>query len=259
MLLAELQQRVRDAMIDGVPPPSSLLVGGRDPIARLAVHRRHFEASLTSAITGRFQATGWLVGAARLDAAARDFVRAFPPTAPCIAEYGQQFPAFLAEWPATTRLTYLPTFATLDWQLGRLSVCVDRPALDASALASIELEHLLDAHLTLQEGLYLTRATWGVDELIQMYLADTTTDEWHLQPNDVCLQARGSRGALRFARLDTGTLSFRQALAARTTVAEAADAALATDPTFEPAAALVGLVNEGLITHISVEPEGERS
>ena len=42
MLLAELQQRVRDAMIDGVPPPSSLLVGGRDPIARLAVHRRHF-------------------------------------------------------------------------------------------------------------------------------------------------------------------------------------------------------------------------
>ncbi len=111
-----------------------------------------------------------VIGPAWLEAAARDFVHLHPPTAPCIAEYGQEFPAFLAEWPATSDLTYLPEFAALDWQLGRLSVCADEPALGASDLTSVGLERLPDAHVTLQEGLYLTGATWGVDELIQIYL-----------------------------------------------------------------------------------------
>lgn len=255
MSLAELQEQIRNAVVDGTTPASELLVGGHDPLKRLAVHQRHFEASLANAVIGRFQATAWLIGPARLEAAAGDFVHVHPPTAPCIAEYGQQFPAFLAGWPATASLTYLREFAALDWQLGRLSVCIDTPALGQPELAAAG-EQLLDARVTLQPGLYLTRATWGVDELMQMYLSDAQPDEWHLRLDNVPLQVRGARGAFRFARLPIGALEFRQALAAGSTLADAADRAVASDPAFEPATELLALVADGLITHITIEGEG---
>ena len=257
MLLAELQQQVRNAVVDGTALAGELLVGGPDPLKRLAVHQRHFEASLANAVVGRFQATAWLIGPARLEAAARASVHVHPPTAPCIAEYGQRFPAFLAEWPATASLAYLAEFAALDWQLGHLSVCVDRPALRPADLATVGLERLADAHVTLQDGLYLTRARWNVDDLMQVYLSDASPDEWHLQEERVWLEARGTRGTLRFARLDAGTFAFREA-AASGTLAEAAEVALGLDAAFEPAAALMALINEGLITHIAVEEEGRR-
>lgn len=258
MLLAELQEQIRNAVVDGTTPAAALLVGGHDPLKRLAVHQRHFEASLANAIIGRFQATAWLIGAARLEPAAREFVHLHPPTAPCIAEYGQQFPAFLAEWPATAALTYLLEFAALDWQLGRLSVCIDTSALGQPELARVG-EQLLDARVTLQQGLYLTRATCGVDELMQMYLSDTQPDEWHLHPDDVPLQVRGSRGTFRFVRLPISALEFRQALAAGSTLADAADRAVEADPAFEPATALLALVEDGLITHITIEQEGPQA
>ncbi|MGE3842940.1 MAG: putative DNA-binding domain-containing protein [Vicinamibacterales bacterium] len=259
MSLAELQAQIRNAVVDGALPEGLLLIGGHDPLKRLVVHQRHFEASLANAVIGRFQATAWLIGPARLEAAARDFVHLHPPTAPCIADYGQAFAAFLAEWPATASLTYLREFAALDWQLGRLSVCVDGPALGPADLASVGLEHLPDARVTLQEGLYLTQATWGVDELMQIYLADASPDTWRLQEDCVWLEARGTRGTLRFARLDAGTLAFREAARSGATLAEAADLALGVDDAFEPAAALMVLINDGLITQIALEQEGPHS
>lgn len=165
----------------------------------------------------------------------------------------------LAEWPGTAALAYLPAFAALDWQLGRLSVCVDRPALAPSDLARVGLDRLPDARVTLQAGLYLRRVTWAVDELIQLYLADASPDAWHLREDDGWLEVRGTRGTLRFARLDAGTLAFRTAIASGTPLAEAADGALALDDAFEPAPALMALITEGLITDISVEQEGPRS
>src|SRR5262245_54741193 len=98
--LSDLQQRVRDAVIaDNVAQARSiapLLVGGRDPSTRLAIHRRHYQASLVTALLEKFPAVTWLVGATFMQEAARAFVRRHPPAAPCIAEYGADFPDFLA-------------------------------------------------------------------------------------------------------------------------------------------------------------------
>src|SRR5713101_5451756 len=116
--LAYLQQQIRDAVVTGdTASVGRLLVGGRHAAQRLAIHAHHYEASLTAAVVGRFPATGWLIGPRRLEDAARRFVHDHPPTAPCIAEYGRQFPAFLAAWPETAPRTYVPQFADLEWHL----------------------------------------------------------------------------------------------------------------------------------------------
>src|SRR5260370_9183453 len=98
--LAELQSGVRDAVIEGKSTGiASLLVGGRDGRKRLEIHSRHYETSLVDALVGKFPATGWLVGAPFVTETARHYVHQRPPDVPCIAEYGEEFPQFLAERP----------------------------------------------------------------------------------------------------------------------------------------------------------------
>ena len=144
--LADVQQRIRDAVVTGdAASAASLFVGGKDAGRRLAIHLRHYRASLATAVLGRFPATGWLVGSPLLEEAAAQFVREHPPSAPCIAEYGQRFPQFLAGWPGMERVSYLREFAELDWHLGRLSVAIDLPAVTRAEVAAIAPDDLADA------------------------------------------------------------------------------------------------------------------
>lgn len=259
MPLAELQRRLRDAVVRGdgesVAP---FLRGGGQPSKRLDIHRRHYEESLTAAVVGRFPATGWLVGSRRIEAAARAFVHAHPPTAPCIAEYGPAFPGFLATWPETERLTYVPEFADLDWHLGRLAVSVDVAAVEPDQLRRNGTDALPDMRMRLQSGMHYVHAAWGIDTLIKLYIADTAPDTWTLQPEDVYLEVRGSRGAFGFSRLNPGAFAFRVSLMAGATCGEAAARALDVDATFDPGAALLSLMADGVVTSVHSEP-GDRS
>src|SRR5947209_3436575 len=86
--LLEMQRRMRDAVVADQAAGAllPLLTGGRDPSARLAIHRHHYQASLTRAILDKFPAVSWLAGERFATAAAQAFARAHPPAAPCIAE-----------------------------------------------------------------------------------------------------------------------------------------------------------------------------
>jgi hypothetical protein len=98
--LAEIQFQMRQALVQGeVEPLASLITGDADGIKRLTVHRRNYETSLTTALVGKFPATCWLVGTAFVAEVARHFVQVQPPRRPCIAEFGEEFPAFLAGSP----------------------------------------------------------------------------------------------------------------------------------------------------------------
>ena len=78
--LAEVQASMRRAVVAGEASTTALeLTGGSDPQARLAIHRRHYEASLVTALLTKFPATVWLTGSPLVTEAARLFVRAHPP------------------------------------------------------------------------------------------------------------------------------------------------------------------------------------
>lgn len=255
MPLADLQQQIRDAVVTGDGASiSPLLVGGQNAAKRLAIHLHHYEASLTAAVVGRFPATGWLIGPRRLEDAARRFVHDHPPTAPCIAEYGAQFPPFLARWRDTAHLMYVPDFADLDWHLGRLAVSIEAPAVRRERLAAIDPNDVGDLALTLQPGTHYLRATWPIDDLISMYLANTSPESWTLVDEDVRIEARGSRGAFRFSRLSAVAYAFRVSLAEGCTLGDATSRALTVDPAFDPGIALLTLVDEQLVSAI-VRPQ----
>lgn len=249
--LADIQQRIRDAVVAGdLSAAAPLLIGGVDATRRLAIHRRHYETSLVAALLGRFPATGWLMGTATIESAARVFVRAQPPSAPCIAEYGQDFPKFLAEWPECERVPYLQAFADLDWHLGRLAVAGDLPAVTRTSIAAVPPAQLADTTLTIQAGTHYVAASRPIDDLIMLYLADDTSDRIELPDADVWVEVRGARGAFRFARLTPATFAFRVALASGLSIGDSAERAWAVDTSFDPGAALALLVDAGLVVAI---------
>jgi Putative DNA-binding domain len=177
--LADIQSAIRDALVRGdrsVLAP--ILSGGADPEHRLAIHQRHYVASLARALLDRFPATVWLVGSELVTDAATSFVRERPPSKPCIAEYGESFPRHLGEHPAARSLPYLSQFAELEWHLGWL------------ALATEDSPHLRYLHLN-----------WSLDELIGVYLSDSVPDQFSLRHEDIWLEIRGLRGSLEIHRL----------------------------------------------------------
>lgn len=187
--LGDIQAGIRDALVDGngaaVAP---VLVGGSRPEQRLAIHQRHYVASLTGALVERFPATVWLVGSELVTNAATSFVRDHPPSRPCIAEYGDAFPRYLGVHPAAVSLPYLAQFAELEWHLGRLALATEESA-------NVQYMHL----------------DWTLDELIGFYLTDAAPDEYALRQEDVWLEVRGLRGELQLNRLTSEDFARRVA------------------------------------------------
>jgi Putative DNA-binding domain len=257
--LLEIQRQVRDAVIadDAAGALLPFLAGGRDPAARLAIHCHHYHASLTRALLDKFPAVAWLTGERFATAAAQAFAHAHPPAAPCIAEYGVDYPAFLASRAGAERLPYLRAFAELEWHIGQVSIAVDRPPLAIEQLAAIAASELPDHRLTLQGGLRYCTASWPVDDLIKQYLSGAAPERYVFDPTDVHLEIRGARGEFNIERLDMSEFLFRSAIAGGTTIGAAAERALDTEATFDPGHALLRLVSAGLVIAID-RPEINR-
>jgi hypothetical protein len=255
--LAEVQRRIRDAVVIGDPASAaSLLVGGKDAAQRLAIHLRHYRSSLTTALMGRFPATGWLVGTPLLEEAATQFVREYPPSAPCIGEYGQWFPKFLATRPGAERVAYLRAFADLDWHLGRLALAIDLPALTRDDLAAVRGDDLAVAVLTIQPGTHYAHAEWPIDELMTLYLSDAAPAQFALADTEVWIEVRGARGSFRFSRLTAAEFTFRAAIAEGLPLGGAAQRAWGADSAFDPGLGLAAIVDGGLATSIGRRMRG---
>lgn len=249
MQVAEVQRRVMDAMLSGELSNAwdAVLVGGADPMRRLAIHQQHYRSSLARSIVDRFPATVWLTGSEFVADAAKVFVQTHPPTRPCIAEYGERFPRYLASRLAAATLPYLEQFATIDWHLGRLAIATDAPAI---TLDGCHPDRIADVRLRLQSGLFYSPIDWSLDELFAFYLSGNSPHQYELRREQLFLELRGSRGVLSIQRLSADVFTFRSALHAGAPLGEAATAALAICNTFDVAAATVSLVSELLITAV---------
>ena len=246
--LADVQGRLRAAIVTGTETGiEPFLLGGPDPLWRLAVHRRHYETSLAKVLVGRFPALEWLVGTPFLREAARSFIHARPPSAPCLAEYGEDFPAWIVERGRAAGMPWLAAVAELEWHLGIAALAVDRPPLAMSMLGVVAASDLPDTRLGLQPGLAYLRAAWPADELMQMFLDGSAPQEYVIKPTDLFLEVRGARGVFSMKRFDAGEFLFRERIHAGAAIGDAMKRASA-HPDFDPRNGLTALFAEGLVT-----------
>lgn len=248
MSLSDAQARIRHAVVtsacEGVAP---MLTGGLDPALRLAIHRRHYHASLIEVLRGRYPATGWLIGDAALTAAAAAYAVAHPPSVFCMAEFGREFPTFLASRPGVSTLTYLEAFATLEWEVGRVSVEVTQPPLEPAWLQERDPDTIGQAALTLQPGLGYLRSDTSVDDVFRVFLTGVEPSQYTLVDGPYWLEVRGARGDIDISRLPAGGWHFRRALAGGDSIEGAASVGLDADHQLTPGTALIHLFASGLV------------
>lgn len=255
--LAETQGLFRDAVTGG--PADELLGLVRTPgdaAERLGIYRRHHRESFRRHLRGRYPTLEWLLGTPGLVDLADELLRTEPPRAPSLAEYGEGIVDIVrarsAQYPP-----WLADVARLDWHLGGLSVAIEHPPVGIAALAELDPATLPDAVVTLQPGLVYLQSGWPVDQLVHLRLTGAAPAELRFEPDETCLELRGSRGRFSMNRLSQGDLTFRQGLKDGRSIGDAAQPALDAVAEFDPGAALVRSFAEGLV--IAIQNPGEQS
>lgn len=250
-MLAETQARFRRALGDADASAVLPLVSGvADAARRMEIYRRHHRESLVRHILGRFPTVEWLLGSASMSRLAAVFIAAHPPAAPCMAEYGADFPELLDVSEAARRHRYLRAAAELDWLLGEVAVAIDAPPLSIATLAGHPAERLPDLKLRLQPGTRYLECDWAVDDLVRLRLGGDAPDRYVLDATPVFLEIAGARGTFGIGRLDRAVFAFRAGLAGGDTIGAAVEAAFGVDSAVDAGAALASLFADRLVMSV---------
>jgi hypothetical protein len=225
---------------------------GLAPQARLAIYRHHVLASLTEALGATYPVVRRLVDERFFAYAADRYIRAHPPAGPCLFEYGETFPQFLREFPPCRELPYLADVARLEWALARAVHAEDAPPLSVRALGGVPVDRLADLTMRLHPSVSLVWSPWPVGRIWRAHQpdagADVTVD---LNAGEACLEVRRAAGTVGFRTLAPGAWVFRQALHEGQVLGEAAEAAAATDRSFDLAGALRDMFSDGVLVGFS--------
>lgn len=218
------------------------------PIATLArqpgfaVYRNTVMKGGIDALQANYPAIARLVGEEWFRAAAAVFVRAHPPRLPMLAEYGTDFAGFLAAFEPARELPYLPAVALLDRAWTESHNAADATAPDARVLAQLAPERLAACRLVPHPSArwqWFDAPAWSIwsrnrAESCSAESCGPSTGESDIewQPEGALL-ARDEAGAVRGHPLSRGGCAFLDACAAGLPLAEAAAAALETEPALD--------------------------
>jgi len=234
---------------------ASIRADGLAPAARFAIYRNHVFVTLTDALGATYPVVRSLVDARFFAYAADRYVHEQPPAGPCLFEYGETLPDFLATFPPCRHLEYLPDVARLEWAINRALHAEDAVALDPRWLASVPPDDVGRLTFRLHPSVSLVESPWPVDRI---WRANQPGADPHAT---VSLDTGGVR--LEVCRLDddavsrplaAGTFAFRTALARGRDLEHAMATARAADPNFDLTRALPELLDDGLIVGASVRP-----
>lgn len=248
--LSETQSAFRMAVVDREHPTPPMLVAPASSTARLAIYRRHHFESLVRHLTGRFPTVEWMLGTPRFIALAEPFIRLSPPSAPCMAEYGEDFGGFLNRHAPAGTSPYIADIARLDWLLGNAAIAVEMPPVAIAALSAWPADRLPDLSLRLQPGVSYLASGWPIDDLVRVRLDERQPEQLEFLARAVALEVRGARGQFGIGRLDRAEFEFRSALQGRISLGAAIERGLSADPDFDVSAALATLFAAGLVADV---------
>src|SRR5262249_29130236 len=137
--LHETQAAMRRALLGGDAVALTALTASAGALAeaQIAVYRNNLFASLTDVLLNTFPVVCRLVDERFFPYAAHEFIRRHPPARPCFAEYGAQFPDFLAAFPPCRELSSLADVARLEWLLSGAAKAEEAVPLAPARLASV--------------------------------------------------------------------------------------------------------------------------
>lgn len=244
--LHELQERFAAAVRGGDPSPVTAAIVDDAPGAtsRIAIYANHFRVTLIDTLAATFPVVLRLVGDAFFRATARHFIGAAPPAQPCLFEYGERFPDFLAQLPEAASLPYLADVARLEWAINEAATAAD--AADAAFGPRGQEDGL---RVALHPSCRLVTSPNPVDRIWQVHQRPCSEiDAVDLGAGAVCLLVHRQEGDVGWICLAPSDAAFVDALRAGRTLSEAFAAAQPIDDGFDPTPLLAALIEAGLLS-----------
>lgn len=241
--LETIQQRMANALLAREPEEWGLETRGH-----LSVYRNNVRESLLKALRTVYPAVATLAGDDFFRQLSLRFIETSPPRAPYVAGYGAEFIDFIDVSQACATVPYLADVARLEWAASRAGLHDAAPALSASHLteaARSGVEHLV---FEPQPGISYLHSPYPIDAIWSFARAGGEGHGPSLDEGQVYLEILYDAGTLVLRRLEEAEFSFRQKLAARNTLAEAAEAAIRIDSLFDLSAALRFALRDGIFT-----------
>ncbi|MGH6811760.1 MAG: DNA-binding domain-containing protein [Methylocella sp.] len=237
---------------DSVPPQGVTSHNSDAPQERFAVYRNNVMVGLVSALEARFPATRKIAGDDFFKGAARLFAATQPPCSPLMMFYGDEFPAFLADFEPAREVPYLADVARLEAARTRACHAADAKPLTPAALSGVALDTLAGSRFTLHASAEIVASNYPIVTIWAMNSGEidlAPITDWR---GEDALVSRPCFD-VEVRRLPPGGKTFLQNLAAGNPLGEAAAAALAGNPSFDLAANLAPLF-AGLAIEITNEP-----
>jgi len=254
--LRELQAAIGAAMLGGDAGAAAREIepDGLAPEARLEIYRHHVLTTLTSALEATFPVICRLVDRRFFAYAADTYVRAHPPAGPCLFEYGDSFPDFLAAFPPCRDLAYLPDVARLEWAMSAALHAPDVDAMDPASLANAAAEEMPRLTFALDPSVSFLASPWPVERIWRANQDEdgVSRDPVDLASGGVRLEVRRVGDVATVRALAAADYALRTALARGGTLEDAAAEALAVDPQLDLIAALHTLLGERIFTGFAV-------
>jgi len=259
--LHELQAAIAGSVLRGADGALSPLIrdDGLGFERRLQIYRNNTFGSLTAALKDTFPVVCRLVDERFFGYAAQDYIRAHPPTAPRLAEYGADFAEFLARFEPARHLAYLPDVARLEWAVNAAYHAADASQLDPQRIAALPQERYADLRFVAHPSCRLFASDFPVDRIWQAHQPGGDLDSRIELSSGGCrmLIDRDDAGDIRFLTLDHAGFGFAQTLLEGSTLQEAYDAAASRAADFDLIHALGLHLARGTFTGIIDSPVRE--
>jgi hypothetical protein len=252
--LLELQRGFAAALRDAEATSCAVrwLAGDADLVAqRLAIYRANGVASATKALTAAYPVLLQVVGEEFFNGLARAYLRERPSTCGNLDDYGGEFADFLAEFPHTQTLPYLPDLARLEWLVHRAYGAADARTWDPADLMAIAPERQGEIRFEWAAGTAMTISPYPVAHIWSIHQPEHAGDfavDWTVAERALVARA-GWR--VTVTTLGPGDAAFYTSALAGGTLDDAAAAALNADPEFDLGALLAAAIASNRICAIA--------
>lgn len=249
--LGRMQESFAAALADAsqAPHAAGLFRGApEDAIGRLAVYRGNVLANSHKALANAYPIAVKIVGEEFFAGLAREYLRCHPSTSGDLNAFGERFADFVAAFPHTQDLPYLPDVARTEWLVHRAHYAKNAERLDVRRLASIrnsawdKLRSVLAPACALFESCWPLARIWEVHQ--DGYCGEFSVD-FESGPGRILVYRPDLR--VQVAPLSVGAYRFLQRVAAGDSIAAALVAALGDEPGFDLPAALRAWVEAAIV------------
>jgi hypothetical protein len=225
--LLEAQHAFAAALLGASPAPLSM-----------SVYRANVSGNREAALAGAYPIVRRIVGDEFFAGMARAYARAHPSASGDLNEYGERLAAFVADWPHTRDLPYLPDVARMEWLAHRAYFAADAAAFDFSRPTGVRLA----------PGCALLESAWPLAAIWTAHQAggDPSSVDLRAGAQRILVHRAGWRAEV--CPLSAGDHVFLARLRDGAALGAALEAAAKADDAFLPGVALAAWVQAGVIT-----------